>query len=56
MTCSVEGGEELGRPGRRRCDRPWWERRRLEVEGGADRWDLIVSDWGEGGRGGLPVG
>jgi hypothetical protein len=38
----------LGRPGRRRCDRPWWERRRLEVEGGADRWDLVVSDWERG--------
>jgi hypothetical protein len=56
MPCSVEGGEELGRSGRRRCGQPWEEKRRREVGGETDEWDRGVGDWERGREGERKVG
>jgi hypothetical protein len=56
MSCSVEGGEELGRSGRQRCGQPWEEKRRREVGGETDKWDRGVGDWERGREEGGPTG
>jgi hypothetical protein len=56
MPCSVEGGEELGMSGRRRCGQPWEEKWRLEVVGETDEWDRGVGDWERGREEGGPAG